>query len=91
MTCMITSEKDIVKRLTVTMPVSFRGNVLRYEDRSRITLDETGIVTQHQQTSPFFVDTGPVTFTVKHNHHRYIFVPLREDSRISIFGFRIFI
>jgi hypothetical protein len=55
MICMITSEKDVVKHLTVTMPVS--SSVFRSRFLSR-------------KTSPLN-DTGLVTFTVGRSHHKY--------------------
>jgi hypothetical protein len=34
-----------VERITVTRPVSFRGDVFRHRKRNRVTPDDTGIVT----------------------------------------------
>ena len=57
-------EKGVVKRLTVTMPVSFRDNVLRHKNHNRKTID----------------DTGFVTFTIGHDHHRCICLVFRIST-----------
>jgi hypothetical protein len=43
-------EESYVEGRTVSMPVSFKGNVLRHNKRNHKTLDDTGLVTAKRRT-----------------------------------------